>query len=120
MLTVAKKFQILDPDYSPDEDTTNFVKEFYSRLINGNHVPEIVDIESYIDTVKNCKKTLVDQNKLLGQMFTLLDNRTGIWIADFDSEQSYNEYKDILKTTFGSDFDFPLDTPFIKMSTTIE
>lgn len=108
MFSIIKIFKIKDSSSTTD-DVSAFINSFYEKLVQGGHVNSSVPVENFIPTVQQIKIPFTDSNKLISQSTLAIDTNSILWQADFDSEESYQEYKNALSNAFGTDFHLTID-----------
>ncbi|MFM1756046.1 MAG: hypothetical protein RL621_979 [Bacteroidota bacterium] len=108
MYSIIKIFKIKDSSSSSD-DVGAFINSFYEKLLQGGHINSSVPVENFIPMVQQIKIPFMDSNKLISQSTLAVDSNSILWQADFDSEESYQEYKNALFDAFGTDFHLTID-----------
>ena len=114
MFSIIKIFKIKDAS-STTVDIGVFFNLFYEKMIQGGHINSTVSIENFIPMIQEIKIPFLDSTKLISQTTNTLDSSSVLWQADFDSEESYQEYKNALSTVFGTDFHLTIDAPDISL-----
>ena len=114
MYSIIKIFKIKDSSSSSD-DVGAFINSFYEKLLQGGHINSSISVENFIPTVQQIKIPFTDSNKLISQSTLAIDTNSILWQADFDSEESYQEYKNALSNVFGTDFHLTIDSPDISL-----
>jgi plasmid replication initiation protein len=114
MFSIIKIFKIKDTS-ATTVDVSAFLNSFYEKMIQGGHINSTVSVENFIPILQQIKIPFLDANKLIGQSTYALDGNSVLWQADFDSEESYQEYKNALSNVFSTDFHLIIDSPDISL-----
>ena len=114
MFSIIKIFRIKDSS-STTVDIGAFINSFYEKMIQGRHINSTVPIENFIPILQQIKVPFLDTAKLISQTTYALDSSSILWQADFDSEESYQEYKNELSNVFGTDFHLTIDSSDISL-----
>lgn len=114
MFSIIKIFRIKDSS-STTVDVGAFLNSFYEKMIQGGHINSTVSVENFIPILQQIKIPFLDTTKLISQTTYALDSNSILWQADFDSEESYQEYKNALINVFGTDFHLTIDAPDISL-----
>jgi len=114
MFSITKIFRIKDSS-STTVDIGAFLNSFYEKMIQGGHINSTVSVQNFIPVLQQIKVPFLDGNKLINQNTIALDINSVLWQADFDSEESYQEYKNALSNVFGTDFHLTIDSPDISL-----
>jgi hypothetical protein len=108
MFSIIKIFKIKDSS-STTVDVGECLDSFYEKMIQGGHINSTVSVQNFIPVIQQLKIPFLDSNKLLSQSTVALDSNSVLWQAEFDSEESYQEYKNTLIDVFGTDFHLTID-----------
>jgi hypothetical protein len=114
MFSITKIFRIKDSS-STTVDIGAFLNSFYEKMIQGGHINSTVSVQNFIPVLQQIKVPFLDTTKLISQTTYPLDSNSILWQADFDSEESYQEYKNALSNVFGTDFHLTIDSPDISL-----
>jgi hypothetical protein len=114
--TIIKTFTIKDPAHIPTDDPVTFVTNFYSLMITEGLIENAkISSDNFMGTMTSFKKPYYDSNKIIGNSMVKIDSNSYVWVGEFSSEETYNEYKAELMTVFNSEFNNSFDTTKISL-----
>jgi hypothetical protein len=117
MFTVTKVFTIKNQsNIISGVDETVFLTLFYQKLLDEGHISSSVLAENFIQELQQIKIPFLNSGKFIDQITSKINNESVMWGATFDSEASYEEYKNSVNEIFGTNFHMVLDTPTIALS----
>jgi hypothetical protein len=114
MFNIVKIFTIKDQSEAPS-DTTEFLIKFYQTLLDEGHIVSSIVADQFIPTLVEIKSPFLQSNKFTSQSISELSDTSVIWQAEFDSTESYEEYKNSVNEIFGTNFHMEIDSPTIKL-----
>lgn len=122
MFRIKKTFKIKDgssplDNISPPDNIPAFLNLFYVKLLQDAYIHSSVPVENFLSTLHAIKIPFLESKKLIEQYTAQLDSISVLWQADFDSEESYQEYKNALFNEFNTDFHLNIDAPDISFET---
>jgi hypothetical protein len=114
MFSIIKVFTIKN---QPDvvSDVAVLLNNFYQILLDDGHVNSSITVENFITELQQVKAPFLESKKFINQTTQNMGNNSILWQADFDSAESYTEYKTALNGVFGTDFHMIIDSPNISL-----
>ena len=112
MFTITKVFTIKNQlDIISNEEA--FLTLFYQKLLDEGHVSSLIPVENFISTLQQIKLPFLDSGKFIDQTTYKIGDDAAMWSATFDSEESYEEYKNAVNAIFGTDFHIEINSSTI-------
>ena len=99
----------------PIIDSSEFIRIYFEKLISGQHITTVLPAEVIGEVLGTLKEPYLSSGQIIYQDSSMIDGEL-IWVADFDTIESYNLYKNDLANLFSSDFSTSFDTSEVALT----
>jgi hypothetical protein len=97
-----------------------FLLEFYTKLKSGGYITNSITPDQFLEYIQTVKISFLESGKLINTSSQIFDFDKLVWIANFNSAESYQEYKNTLINIFNTDFGTEVNDQYISLIITEE